>query len=382
MGVPTAGTYPRMPSVPGAKGTSAATFGRANRSHVEVDQQISSMRGPGRYTSFTLIGSGAHGRVFKAADLLAPRPVAAKVFSTRTGSRFPSSAWREIGALCRLRHPCIVTMLDLVLDLGDTDPHLSIILEYAPSDLLQILADNRATLPARKLWAYQLLSALNAVHKEGLVHFDVKPANILLTVHGSAILADFGLAEDIGVPLKGPRTRPVGSLWYRGPEALMRSQTLGPPMDVWAWAVTVFEILSPTGRVFFMRESPVDMMSLIAASLLSEGENRADRELWAGSDLLLGALADVNVAYNDAAVGQRRFRGGNGYGRFYEQTRKTFPAERGIGPIMDCAFLALQLDPRKRPDCQTLLDNKCWTTWPSVFSNVELPTISEKHTHS
>ncbi|KAK0529392.1 hypothetical protein OC835_004345 [Tilletia horrida] len=151
-------------------------------------------------------------------------------------------------------------------------------------------------------------------------------------------------------------------------------------MDVWA-AVTVLEMLSPSGRVFFVRETPLDMMTLIAASLVSERDNRADRELWAGSDRLPGALAAVEVAYNDVAVGKRRFRGGDGIERFYEETRKNFPAERGINSVMDCAFSALQLDPERRPACQTLLEDKCWTSWPSVFSDVALPPIIEKHTH-
>ncbi|KAK0522221.1 hypothetical protein OC834_006361 [Tilletia horrida] len=279
--------YPRIPAVPGERGVSPAAFGRSTRCFIESDQRVSIMRGPGRYTSLVYIGSGAHGRVYKAADRLAPRPVALKVFS----------------------------------------------------------AAGVASFPVIKRWAHQLLSALDAVHKEGLVHFDVKPANVLLHATGSVMLADFGLAED----------------------GLMRAQDLGPAMDIWAWAVAAMEIMTGPGRVVFMRETPLQMMTLIAESLVDGRYNLGDRELWTGSDSLPGVLHDAEAAYNDPARGKRRFRGGFGLKGFYSQARKSLPAGRGVDAILDCVFEALELDPNKRPTCEGLLKHSGWTAWPSLL---------------
>ncbi|KAK0553249.1 Cyclin-dependent kinase 2 [Tilletia horrida] len=330
---------PRPPSIPGETGIDPAVFGW-NSPLVPDHQRLSFARGPGRYHNFEYIGMGAHGSVYRANDLLGAESVAIKVSSVGASGCFRSSLWREIGALRLLRHPNIVALRDVVLTSDGTTPLAHLVLEYAQTDLLQVLTTHGGSLgaPVIKKWAFQILSGLSAVHKAYIVHFDLKPANILIAADGTARLADFGLAEDIRLLLDFPRTRPVGSLWYRAPEALLREQNLGPDFDVWSWAVTYAEMIGARKSPLFLATSPMNAMEGIAGNLLSAQDNSGDKELWPGADRLPGVLPNDDFAYDDTARGRTRFRGDIGRERFFARVQAA--VKLGAAPEVVARMLA------------------------------------------
>ncbi|KAL9934510.1 hypothetical protein V8E36_006285 [Tilletia maclaganii] len=232
---------PRAPAPPDGFQVPSRTFDIAQDS-VDRSQCLSFMRGPGRYHEQHKIGSGSQGQVFVARDRLSPTRIAVKAVATvstrgmGTAAQpcFPDSLWRELGALVRVRHPNVVQLLDVVLtNDAKVGPCLSLVMEYAPSDLLQVMQHQVPPIEVRKAWGYQMLTGITALHALNLVHLDIKPSNILVTVEGTVKVADLGLAEDTRGPHPYVRMLPVGTLWYRAPEALLRATEIDPAFDTW-----------------------------------------------------------------------------------------------------------------------------------------------------
>ncbi|CAD6963188.1 unnamed protein product [Tilletia controversa] len=134
------------------------------------------MRGAGRYIDYKRIGAGAQGTVYKARDHLSPVAAAIKVARTSPGTAFPSSVWKEVGALSRIRHANVVNLRDvLVLQLNDR-PELHLVMDYCRTDLQQVLNEEgqRRRLTPRVVCgiAKQLASGLRAVHQVSVKQLD------------------------------------------------------------------------------------------------------------------------------------------------------------------------------------------------------------------
>jgi len=147
----------------------------------------------GRYRLERLLGAGASGRVFLAADEVAGRAVAIKMFfaaGARGGQAFERFV-REARLASTLRHPSLVEVYDVSVERG------FLVMEYLPGgSLAQRLAGGERFAPLLvKRMALDIVGGLEAAHHRGVVHRDVKPANIFLTRDGPAKILDFGLAK-------------------------------------------------------------------------------------------------------------------------------------------------------------------------------------------
>jgi cell cycle related kinase len=159
---------------------------------------------------------------------------------------FPIAAFRELHAHACLCHANIVRFfgsfseahaLTLVLEAGVTD--LAALLERA--------APGGVDEPTARLLGEGLLRALAHVHAVGLLHRDVKPANILVGADGSPRLCDFGLARPFRRGGAHPPlllTAQVSSRWYRAPEVLLGASAYGPAVDMWAAGLVLAELFS------------------------------------------------------------------------------------------------------------------------------------------
>jgi len=193
------------------------------------------------------LGRGSMARVYRARHVGLDRLCALKIMDPRLVSRQPAvreQFWAEARAAAKLSHPHVVTIYNLGVDRG----YHFIEMEYVPGavSLRDWLVRKGPfdPLPASKL-VRQIVLALEAAHRSGVVHRDVKPANVLLTPQGHAKLADFGLAHQ----LLGPaRERLAGTPSFMAPE-LFRGASASPQSDIYAVGVMLYYLLS--GRLPF-----------------------------------------------------------------------------------------------------------------------------------
>jgi eukaryotic-like serine/threonine-protein kinase len=198
---------------------------------------------PRRFQIRRLLGGGATGRVYEAVDTLLGIPVALKLLLLGgTGGDLERQAYlrfaREAEAAGRLRHPNIVT-------LHDAQPAAGLfVFELMAGGTLadRLEAEGPLTPAAGRRMALDLLAALSAAHERGIVHRDVKPANVFFDLAGNAKLGDFGGAHlvDFGQTQTGGF---LGTLAYMSPEQITGAP-IGFAADLYGLGATLFQALA------------------------------------------------------------------------------------------------------------------------------------------
>jgi serine/threonine-protein kinase len=208
---------------------------------------------PPRYRSPKRIASGGMGEIYRATDAVLGRAVAVKLLAERYSrdegvrQRFT----REALAAARLSgEPHIVT----IFDVGEHGGRPFIVMEYlSGGSLEQRIRRDGAQKPGQALeWLEQAAIALDAAHRNGVVHRDVKPANLLLDRNGNVHVADFGIASAAGMDSLTMTGTVLGTAGYLSPEQA-QGERATPASDLYALAVVAFELLS--GRRPFENES-------------------------------------------------------------------------------------------------------------------------------
>jgi len=212
-------------------------------------QRISAIIG-GKYELTSLLGTGGLGAVYAATHQLTGREVAVKLL--HAGSSASSTAverfLREARAAARLEHPNVVQVLDLG---AEPDETVYMVLERLRGESLGERLKRRSPLELVETLAIMspVMSALERAHEQGIVHRDVKPANIFISVDGSGHVVpkvlDFGVAKfldaSLGITNEG---QPVGTPHYMSPEQVDGREDLGPSADIWAVSVVLYKCLS------------------------------------------------------------------------------------------------------------------------------------------
>jgi serine/threonine protein kinase len=187
-----------------------------------------------RYAAGPRVGSGATSEVRMGYDTVRRETVALKSVPLDDG--MADRARGEIRAASRLAHPGVVPLLDW----GEEHGTLVLVYELVDGPSLADL-DRPADAEAVRLGG-DLLEALAHAHRRGVVHRDVKPANVLID-GGRARLTDFGAARVAGGPSLTAVGDLIGTLAYMAPEQA-RGERAGPPADVWAACLILYEALS------------------------------------------------------------------------------------------------------------------------------------------
>ena len=203
-----------------------------------------------RYQTLGTIGVGASSRVDKAHDTLIDRTVVLKTFATGFGSpELQKQFLREAQILGRLSHPNIIS----IYDLGTNDDGSAyLVTEYVPGKTLDAVLAEKGPVPLARagVWAGDLASALSRAHKAGVIHGDVKPANILITVDGRVKLSDFGMARVASRDTGGSPL--LGTPAYWCPEQIM-GRPQDARSDIFSLGGVLYEML--TGSSPFHAES-------------------------------------------------------------------------------------------------------------------------------
>ncbi len=219
-----------------------AALARWLASPVPVGLSAGSRLGP--YRIDAPVGRGGMGVVYRATDTVLGRVVAVKVLSATLGPDSAARFVREAQAAARVRHDHIVPVYAAV-DPPGGPAHL--VMEFVDGPTLrQAATDARGLDPRRAAEVVaQVADALAAAHATGLVHRDVKPANVLLdAATGRAKLADFGLARAADAADLTRSVVVVGTPAYMAPEQVRNPTTSGPLADVYGLGATLYEALT------------------------------------------------------------------------------------------------------------------------------------------
>ena len=212
----------------------------------------------GPYRILGLLGAGAMGQIYRAFDARLGREVAIKVAEEQFSERFD----REVRAIAALNHPNICTVHDVGANY--------LVMELVDGDTLRTVVERGVPLGRTLGIARQILEAIGAAHRSGVIHRDLKPENVMVRVDGYVKVLDFGLAK--WLPTRGDRGKgsanseltrtgqSVGTLAYMSPEQI-QGDVVDSRSDLFAFGIILHEML--TGRHPWVRPTQVATMFAI-----------------------------------------------------------------------------------------------------------------------
>ncbi len=219
----------------------------------------------GRYEITEKLGSGSTGTVYRATDPFIGRILAIKTFRVDlqpgpVRDRFLQRFYHEARISGGLSHPNIVALFDV----GEVDGLPYLVFEHVEGPTLDIAIAKSGRLDSAETIRVveQTASALDFAHSKGVVHRDIRPANIILATDKRVRIADFGIARIEGSQLT-QHGEVLGTPAYMSPEQI-RGQELGPESDLFSLAVCAYEML--TGQRPFVGKSQPEMLEALVYS--------------------------------------------------------------------------------------------------------------------
>ncbi len=259
----------------------------------------------GRYELDGVVGRGGMAEVYRARDLRLDRIVAVKTLreDLARDQTFQARFRREAQSAASLNHPSIVAVYDTGEDQGAQSHVPFIVMEYVDGRTIRdLLRDDRRLLPERALEITDgVLRALDYSHRNGIVHRDIKPGNVMLNRTGEIKVMDFGIARSVSdsQATMTQTAQVIGTAQYLSPEQA-RGERVDARSDLYSVGCLLYELL--TGRPPFTGDSPV----AIAYQHVRENPippSRVDPELpgWADPIVLKAMAKDPADRYQSAA---------------------------------------------------------------------------------
>jgi len=218
-------------------------------------------------------GAGTYGEVYKAVCRHTKAVVALKEMKNQNEEEgVPSTALREVALLKQLRHPNVVSLLDVCC----SPKKMILVFEFVEQDLKKYMRSRNCVLepPTIKSMCLQLCTGIEYCHANSVLHRDLKPQNLLVDARGHLKLADFGLARAFTLPI--PKlTHEVVTVWYRPLEILFGGKLYSTPVDMWGVGCIFAEMA--TGSPLFRGDSEIDTIFKICQKLGTPTE-----ETWPG----------------------------------------------------------------------------------------------------
>ena len=256
----------------------------------------------GRYQLGSLLGVGGMARVYLATDRVLERPVAVKVLSPPYAQDpvFVERFRREARSAARLSHPNIVAVFDSG---SDADLHYLVMEYVAGHSLAQLLAGQGRLAPGRAVeLTIQVCAALAAAHAQGLVHRDVKAANVLVSEGGRVKVADFGIVKAAAATTLTGTGVVLGTAAYLSPE-----QAQGEPVDarsdLYSLGCVLYELLCGSPPFGSGADSPPVAVATRHLHQPPEPPSARNPQVDAGLDaVVLTALAKEPAQRHQSAV--------------------------------------------------------------------------------
>jgi serine/threonine-protein kinase len=234
-------------------------FQRHLQTNMTNDLWLGKQLGP--YKILSLIGKGGTGRVYKARHVILEREAAIKILRADldTDDKYHERFLKEARTIAKMRHPHIVQLYDF----GLSQETYYMVMEYIAGQGLD--AKLKAThasgrlLPGVAVWRIikQMSEALSYTHERGVIHRDVKPANVLLSQDGNVVVSDFGVAKLLAGHGNTSTGTVTGTPAYMAPEQAL-GEAIDHRADLYSMAVIVYEMLA--GRVPFVAPTLVTMI--------------------------------------------------------------------------------------------------------------------------
>lgn len=224
------------------------------------NQQVSSV--DAQFRRFEMIGRGSYGAVYRGMHVPTNRVVALKVIDLDTPDFDVSEIWHEVALLSQIRNARpknIVRYWGCWLN----GPTLCIAMDYYEGGSVRTLmktgpiAERFAAVITR-----EVLVALNYIHSLGIIHRDLKAANLLVTRTGQVMLCDFGVAASfVQGSARGKRSTFIGTPYWMAPEVILEGKTYDYKADIWSLGITVYEMV--TGNPPYSQHDQLQAISII-----------------------------------------------------------------------------------------------------------------------
>jgi serine/threonine protein kinase len=245
----------------------------------------------GKYKVLSTIGSGGFGTVYLAEDTWIDKKVALKVPHRQTAAF--GELLREPRLLASLNHPNIVT----ILTAEKQEQVFFIVMEFVPGETLEdvLLRDGALELSRALDYTCQICNAVDHAHRQGVLHRDLRPSNVLVTENGLLKVADFGTSRFLEIAAHG--TTVIGSPPYMAPEQFQGKAVFAS--DVYSLGVTMYQMF--TGELPYDPPAPADLARLIRGELATPPRLRNPKLPKSISDIIMRAMAaDIHVRYRRA----------------------------------------------------------------------------------
>ena len=235
----------------------------------------------GKYKVLSTIGSGGFGTVFLAEDTWIDKKVALKVPHKQSADF--GELLREPRLLASLNHPNIVT----ILTAEKQENVFFIVMEYVSGETLEgiIARDGALDLSIALDYTCQICNAVDHAHKQGVLHRDLRPSNVLVADSGLVKVADFGTSRFLEIAAHG--TTIIGSPPYMAPEQFQGKALFAS--DVYSLGVTMYQML--TGTLPYDTPSPSDLDRLMRGELVTAPRLKNPKIPKAVNDIVLKAMA-------------------------------------------------------------------------------------------
>jgi serine/threonine-protein kinase len=246
----------------------------------------------GKYRIVSPLGSGGFGSVYLAEDTWIDKKVAIKV-PHRQNLDF-GELLREPRLLASLSHPNIVT----VLTAEKQDEVFFIVMEYVAGETLEAIIDREGALEQTRALDYtvQICNAVDHAHRQGIIHRDLRPGNVMISEHGMVKVADFGTSRFLEIAAHG--TTVIGSPPYMAPEQFQGKAVFAS--DLYSLGVTMYQML--TGILPYETPAPADLERLMRGELTTPPRQRNPKLPKTISDIVMRAMApEIPARFQRAA---------------------------------------------------------------------------------